>query len=333
MAITTRDQALAGMLQPNEFAKAATPTLVAGRPHSLWYLGGIPGAGSAPAPGIGGAQVTATTTGQLPFTNPVSGNTYLARLQAQATQPGTLLLCDRLWHNSGISATVTTAQTFTSAPQIPARDLDGVVGEALVEAAQQRHVDRRGHAVLPLAVHHHAEQMTVQVIHRVVFFLDAGRALGVLGEQYLLRGVAQFDCQAAHFGKVAVDLLGQRVLRVPAAGDLGDVQRQRAHAVDIGDDLDGADHGPQVAGDRRLQGQQDERLFFGLRAHDGDLLVVGNDLLGQYQVGLQQGLGRALHGNTGQSAHLAEAVGEGFKLLVVRGTHGLQTTFWPLDMP
>ena len=175
--------------------------------------------------------------------------------------------------------------------------------------------------------------MTVQVIHRVVFFLDTGGALRVPGEQHLLCGVAQFDCQAAHFGEVAVDLLGQRVLRVAPAGNLGDVQCQRAHAVDVGDDLDGADDGPQVTGDGRLQSQQDERLLFGMRAHRGDLFVVGDDLLGQHQIGLQQGLGRALHGNAGQSAHLAQAVGEAIKLLVVRGTHALQPTFWPLDMP
>ena len=37
-----------------------------------------------------------------------------------------------------------------------AGDLDGVVGEPLVEAAQQRHVDGGGDAVLPLPVHQHA---------------------------------------------------------------------------------------------------------------------------------------------------------------------------------
>ena len=150
----------------------------------------------------------------------------------------------------------------------------------------------------------------MQVVHRVVFFADPGGLLGVAGEQHLLRAVAQFDCHPAHFGEVAVDLFGQRVLRMATPGDLGDVQRQCAHPVDVGDDLDRADDRPQIAGHRRLQRQQHERGFLGARAHRGDLLVVGDHLLGQHQVGLQQGLGRALHGDAGQPAHLAELVGQ-----------------------
>ncbi len=121
MAITTLDGALAGMQPPVDFVKAVTGTLVAGRPHSLLYLAGYPGAGVAPAPGIGGAVLT-SYPGQLPWTNPGAGNSYLARLQAQAGQAGTLMLCDRLWHNSGIDPTLTTEQVFTSSAQIPSRD-------------------------------------------------------------------------------------------------------------------------------------------------------------------------------------------------------------------
>lgn len=123
MAITTLDQALAGMLPPVTFAKAATPTLVAGRPHSLFYLAGAPGAAAAPTPGLNGAALT-TYNGQIRFTNPSSGNTYLARLQAQATIAGTLIIADRLWHNSGYTITSTSAQN-TTFPGLPARDRNG----------------------------------------------------------------------------------------------------------------------------------------------------------------------------------------------------------------
>ncbi len=51
MAITTLDGLLAGMQYPREFIKAVTPTLVVGRPHSLFYLAGVPGAAAAPTPG------------------------------------------------------------------------------------------------------------------------------------------------------------------------------------------------------------------------------------------------------------------------------------------
>lgn len=124
MAITTVDGALAGMQPAREIYKALTGTLVAGRPHSLFYTAGIPGAAAAPTPGIGGAVLT-SYAGQIPFSNPASGNSYLARFLGQATQAGTLLLCDRLWHNSGITITSTGAQTLTGSAQIPARDANG----------------------------------------------------------------------------------------------------------------------------------------------------------------------------------------------------------------
>ena len=125
MAITTLDGALAGMQPPRDFIKVLTPTLVAGRPHSLFYLAGIPAPAVSPTPGIGGAVLT-SYAGQIPFDNPAGGlSTYLARLQAGATIAGTLWLCDRLWHNSGIDETNTGEQTFTDSAQIPARDMNG----------------------------------------------------------------------------------------------------------------------------------------------------------------------------------------------------------------
>jgi len=124
MAITTVDGCIAGMQPPQAIAKGLTGTVVAGRHHSLFYLAGLPGAAAIPSPGVGGTNLT-TYPGQIPFTNPVSGNTYLARVQAMCTQPGSLWLCDRLWHNSGLSTTITTEQLCTGATQILARDANG----------------------------------------------------------------------------------------------------------------------------------------------------------------------------------------------------------------
>ena len=140
MAITTLDGAYAGMQPPRDLLKVATPTLVAGRAASLFYLSGLPGAAVAPTPGIGGAVLT-SYAGQLPFTNPVSGNTYLSRLFGHASIAGSLWLCDRLWHNSGIDITSAVEQVFTASADIPARDMngaalgDGVFGAIEVSAA------------------------------------------------------------------------------------------------------------------------------------------------------------------------------------------------------
>lgn len=136
MAITTIDGVIAGAKANRDFNKVVTPTLVAGRPQSLWYLAGIPGAGAASAAGIGG-EVLTSANGQLPFSNPGAGNTYLSRLEAAATIPGTLVLCDRLWQNSGIDVTSTGEQTFTSSAQIPARDVNGTnAGDGVFAAVE-----------------------------------------------------------------------------------------------------------------------------------------------------------------------------------------------------
>ena len=123
MAITTLDGALAGMQWPRFFAKAATGTLVAGRPVSTWGIAGNPSAGTYNNT-LNGVTLSTQQNGQIDFDDPTSGNTYLARLQAAATQPGVLTLCDRLWHNGGYTITSTSAQASTT-PTWPARDAFG----------------------------------------------------------------------------------------------------------------------------------------------------------------------------------------------------------------
>lgn len=126
MAITTLDAALAGMQPGRYITKAVTPTMVAGRPQSLWGLGGSPGAGSfdTTLAGVALSSTSALVNGQIPHADPATGSSYLGRLTGMANQPGTLLLCDRLWHNGGFTITSTSAQTVNSAA-FPARDSAG----------------------------------------------------------------------------------------------------------------------------------------------------------------------------------------------------------------
>lgn len=126
MAITTLDGTIAGMQWPRYFTKAATPTMVAGRPQSLWGLAGSPGSGAYDTTlnGVALSSSSSQVSGQINYVDPVAGNTYLARLQASATVAGTLLLCDRLWHNGGYTITSTSAQASTT-PTWPTRDAYG----------------------------------------------------------------------------------------------------------------------------------------------------------------------------------------------------------------
>lgn len=123
MAITTLDGIFAGLRPPIEFAKSVTATLVAGRPASLWPLGGMPGAGAQDNT-LNGVTLSSSTTipnGAIPHYNPASGNAYLAYLDAMSTQAGRLLVLDRIWNNGGYTITSTAAQNSTT-PAWPSRN-------------------------------------------------------------------------------------------------------------------------------------------------------------------------------------------------------------------
>lgn len=125
MAITTLDQAASGSQPLRPFAKAVTATLVAGRPASLWSLAGLPGAGSFDTTlnGVVLSSTAAQVAGQIYHSDSAS-NAYLHRLVARATQPGVLMLLDRIWHNGGYTITSASAQNSTT-PTWPARDVAG----------------------------------------------------------------------------------------------------------------------------------------------------------------------------------------------------------------
>lgn len=101
---------------------------------SLWPLGGCStGAGALDKTTAGGvvrSSSSALVSGQLPHFDPSSGNSYLARLTASATQPGFVFLCDRLLDcgaistGAAISPTATTAQTLNTTT-LPTRDSTG----------------------------------------------------------------------------------------------------------------------------------------------------------------------------------------------------------------
>lgn len=140
MAITTLDGAIAGMQPPKPITKVGIATAAVGamRGYTLWYASGNPGASAANSAGTGGQAVDpslgTTVAGRIPRTNPGSGNAYLGRLAVMASTAGVLMLIDRLWHNSGLSVTSTSAQSITAAT-LPSRDGDAGTNGANVMAA------------------------------------------------------------------------------------------------------------------------------------------------------------------------------------------------------
>lgn len=128
MAITTLAGLAAG-LQPEVFMQktAQAASGLANVPYGWWTVTGYPPAQSNNSSGVSGVALTnASVTGGFPLQDPPSGNMYLAGLRSQqnSSNPRIMWIADRLWHNSGLSPTVTTAQTVNSVAW-PARDANG----------------------------------------------------------------------------------------------------------------------------------------------------------------------------------------------------------------
>lgn len=130
MSIATIDDIASGLAvaQRQPFQKTLTAPKAAGAFQSAWLNAGLPGAGAAsPAYTVGsGYTCDRTTTGALSLTNGAVAN-YLARLSASITQPGTLIIADRLWSCSGMGFANAT-YTVTTPGSLPARITDGGVG-------------------------------------------------------------------------------------------------------------------------------------------------------------------------------------------------------------
>lgn len=140
MPISSLDGAIAGFQPPQPILKTGITmaAVAANRAYTYWYAAGNPGASTATTVGINGEAVTpalGSTGGRILRTNPAGGQfAYIGRLSLAATVPGTLWLIDRMWQNSGLSVTSTTAQAITPAA-LPARDNNGSTNGAGVMAA------------------------------------------------------------------------------------------------------------------------------------------------------------------------------------------------------
>ena len=92
-------------------ATAATP--IAGQAISLWEYEGTPSHGAVPPTTV--AYPDNTTQGGWKHTLPGGGRQkWMSALGGFGTAPGLLVLYDRLAHISGLSGTVTTAQTVAA---------------------------------------------------------------------------------------------------------------------------------------------------------------------------------------------------------------------------
>ena len=131
MSISTVDDiasALANNRKGSRFVKTFNAPKAAGSFISGWAAAGFPGAGgAAPAYNAGsGYQCTSATPGAQAY--PVcSVQAWLARLSLGSSQPGVLILMDRLWCCGGMGFGANT-YAVTTPGSLPARITDGGVG-------------------------------------------------------------------------------------------------------------------------------------------------------------------------------------------------------------
>ena len=102
---------------PRVAGVAATNTIT-GRGCSFWEYDGMPAKGDVPTIG---AIPDRTTNGAIPFTAPGGGrDKHLIGASITPLTSGVYLLYDRLFHEGGLNATSTAAQTIQGSPASPA---------------------------------------------------------------------------------------------------------------------------------------------------------------------------------------------------------------------
>ncbi len=126
MPITTMQQLITALPGRHiHLYKASGSPRGAGTWFSFWRQAGFPPAAAVPPTGDGEVP-TRLTTGAVPFSNAATGNAlYLARFSVAMSQLNYLIVYDRLWHNSGFNANITTPQTITNPPTITRPDSSG----------------------------------------------------------------------------------------------------------------------------------------------------------------------------------------------------------------
>lgn len=170
MAITTLAGANTGLTYAKKFVKLAPATVGVSIWYSTWFASGAPISGVADLTTSGGVAQSSTSaqvTGQITFTDPASGNSYLAGARAAVGNANAvvnapqMMLCDRLWEcglndtsTAAFSPTIVTptAQTITTMATLPARDLNGATnGDGVYIALEVQSLMGGGASVFTLS--------------------------------------------------------------------------------------------------------------------------------------------------------------------------------------
>ena len=166
-----------------------------------------------------------------------------------------------------------------------------MVADPLVVPAQQSDVDGGFDAVGPGVAEYRPEQLSMELVHLVVLVLQLLGCLDIaLGNDVRGRGDHRVS-HLTHRPNGGLQLLRHRVLRLAPARQLGDVRGVITHPLEIGDDPHRGHQLAEIAGDRLLGRHDQERAILDVVGELVDAGVVGDHLLGQGPIGVQQGQG------------------------------------------
>lgn len=197
-----------------------------------------------------------------------------------------------------------------------------MVGEPFVVAAAEGHVDCGLDAVGPVRAEQQPEQLAVQLVHDVVVRLELSGGGDVPGGDHGARLGHDPLGHLAHLHDGGAQLDRDGRVRVPQTGQFGDVPGQVAHPLQVGGHPQAGHDGPQIGGDGLLPGQQFEGLLLDGYLQGVDLLVGGDDRLGQFEVGVQERTGSPVDCGPDQSGHLYHMFGEAGQFAMELLTHG-----------
>src|SRR5690606_8958526 len=143
----------------------------------------------------------------------------------------------------------------------------------------------------------------------------------VLGDDHLAGLRHQALRELAHLQDGRVQVARDRARRVPQPRQLRHVLGEVAGALQVRGHAQRRDDDAQVGGDRLLPGQQGDGPRLQLVLQLVHLLVALDDVLGQLQVGVEDGRRGAPDRRPDQPGHLHQTVADRIQFLVVRVPH------------
>ncbi len=163
-----------------------------------------------------------------------------------------------------------------------------------------------GFGVLYHEKHEFAVYLIVQGVHLIVLGAETPRCVGIATDESVQLLVKEPAPLLSHARDVNQGLQGRLI--TDHEGDLGNPFGVIPHALQLDSDVGDSDDDPQIAGQGLLGGDQNQAPFLQVAQSLINQAIFINDLLGQLQVTVGQGLDGALYSPIHQIAQGQEII-------------------------